>query len=65
MSAQTVTPVIVGLVIYLVPDFGWRMLPIYATVMMAISIAIFMFVKNVKIHNVDTPKGLEAMGDLD
>ena len=65
MGAQTVTPVIVGLVIYLVPDFGWRMLPIYATVMMAISIAIFMFVKNVKIHNVDTPKGLEAMGDLD
>ena len=65
MGAQTVTPVIVGLVIYLVPDFGWRMLPIYATVMMAVSIAIFMFVKNVKIHNVDTPKGLEAMGDLD
>ena len=65
MGAQTVTPVIVGLVIYLVPDFGWRMLPIYATAMMAVSIAIFMFVKNVKIHNVDTPKGLEAMGDLD
>ncbi len=65
MGAQTLTPVLVGLVIFLVPDFGWRMLPIYATIMMGISIAIFLFVKNVKIHNVDTPKGLEAMGDID
>ena len=60
MGAQTVTPILLGLVMYL--SSTWFVIPIYAAVMMAISIAIFIFVKNVRLgHGDNTPKGLEAI----
>ena len=60
MGAQTVTPILLGLVMFL--SSTWFVIPIYAAVMMAISIAIFIFVKNVRLgHGDNTPKGLEAI----
>ncbi len=59
MGAQTLTPVLLGLVMYLTAT--WFVIPIYASVMMGISIVIFLFVRNVRIHRMDTKKGLEAI----
>lgn len=60
MAAQTVTPVALGSFL-LVPSFGWEFLPIYATVCMVISAAVFFFVPNVKLKKTTLKKGLEAL----
>lgn len=64
MTAQTVTPVLLGLVMLIYG--GWEIMPYYAMAMVAISIAIFAFIKNVKIHKVGNAKGLDAIdGGID
>ena len=61
MSAQTVTPVLIGLV--LDRTLAWRALPIYAAVMTCLSFAVFTgLVKNIKAGKVANAKGLEALG---
>ena len=61
MSAQTVTPVLIGLV--LDRTLAWRALPIYAAVMTCLSFAVFTaLVKNIKAGKVANVKGLEALG---
>ena len=63
MAAQTITPILLGLLL-LVPNFSWNILPIYAAICLAVSIAVFLFVKNVKINRTKIKKGLEAL-DVD
>ena len=63
MAAQTTTPILLGLLL-LVPSFNWDILPIYATICLAASTAIFFFVKNVKSNKTEFKKGLEAL-DVD
>lgn len=63
MAAQSLTPVLVGLIFLGARE--WVVLPIYATAMMAASLIVFSFVKNVKIQKVQTQKGLEALGGDD
>ena len=64
MSAQTITPILLG---YLFMRFGaWRALPIYSSVLTALSFMVFtIFVKNIKAHKVQNARGLEALGDED
>ena len=63
MAAQTATPILLGLLL-LVPAFNWDILPIYATICLAASTAIFFFVKNVKTKKTEFKTGLEAL-DID
>ena len=64
MSAQTVTPVLLGLVFF--KSRIWSVLPVYSAIMITISCAIFtLFVKNIKAVKVANAKGLEAIGDDD
>ena len=64
MSAQTVTPILLGFVFY--KSRIWNVLPIYSTIMITISCIIFtLFVKNIKAVKVANAKGLEAIGDDD
>ena len=63
MAAQTTTPVLLGLLL-LIPSFDWNILPIYATICLAASTAIFFFIKNVKSNKTEFKKGLEAL-DID
>ena len=60
MAAQTITPVLLGLLL-MVPEVDWYLLPIYAGVCIAISTAIFFFIKNVKGGKTDFKKGLAAL----
>ena len=61
MSAQTVTPVLLGLV--LKAAGAWRALPIYATVLTLLSFTVFtLLVKNIKAGKLKNVKGLEALG---
>ena len=66
MLAQSITPILIGFIFKIAFDqFGsesWRALPIYATLCMAISLGVFLFVKNVNNHKVANKKGLEALG---
>ena len=64
MSAQTITPIALGS-LFLVPAFDWNLLPVYASICVAASIAIFVFVKNVKTKKTTFSKGLEALGEAD
>ncbi len=60
MSAQTVTPVLLGLVFK--ASLAWRALPIYAAVMLVLSFAAFTsLVKNIKAKKVENARGLEAI----
>ena len=60
MSAQTVTPVLLGLVF--MASGQWGALPIYASVLFALSACVFMsLVKNVKAKKVENARGLEAL----
>ncbi|MCR5761127.1 MAG: MFS transporter [Sphaerochaetaceae bacterium] len=61
MSAQTVTPVLLGL---LLTNSGlWGVLPVYASALTALSFIVFtVFVKNIKTKKVANAKGLEALG---
>ncbi len=47
MIAQTVTPMVLGLLLRL-PSFGFDFLPLYALICIVISFVIFFFVKSVK-----------------
>ena len=62
MSAQTVTPILLGLVFNLTG--AWRALPIYAAILTIFSFVVFTsLVKNIKAHKVENAKGLEALGE--
>lgn len=62
MSAQTVTPVLLGLI--LMSASAWGVLPIYAGILTALSFLVFTsLVKNIKASKVENAKGLEALGD--
>ena len=64
MSAQTVTPVLLGLVLN--ATLAWRALPVYAAILTALSFAVFTaLVKNIKAQKVANVVGLEALGDDD
>ena len=60
MSAQTITPIALGALLY-IPAFDWRFLPVYAGACIAVSLAVFFFVKNVKSTKTEFKKGLEAL----
>ena len=61
MSAQTVTPVLLGLVLN--ATLAWRALPVYACILTALSGTVFtLLVKNIKAGKVANPKGIEALG---
>ena len=47
MAAQTLTPCLLGL-LFLIPDFDFNFLPIYALACLAISLIVFFFVKSVR-----------------
>lgn len=62
MSAQTVTPVLLGLVFK--ASLAWGVLPLYAGILTILSCALFTaLVKNIKASKVGNVKGLEALGD--
>ena len=61
MAAQTVTPILLGLLVKFVPA-GYHVLPIYAAVLIAASLIVFLFVKNVKVGRLGTKKGIDAIG---
>ncbi|MBO6094054.1 MAG: MFS transporter [Oscillospiraceae bacterium] len=64
MSAQTVTPILLGLVFNMTGK--WRALSIYAAVLTAFSFFVFtLMVKNIKASKVGNVKGLEALGSDD
>ena len=64
MSAQTVTPVLLGLVLNATK--AWRTLPVYAAVLTALSFCVFTaLVKNIKAKKVANVIGLEALGEDD
>ena len=63
MAAQTVTPVALGsMLLVLGHSDAWKFLPIYAVTCLAISFAIFAFVKNVKTSKTEIKVGLEGIG---
>ena len=64
MSAQTITPVLLGLLM-LNPSFDFGILPWYALICCAISLLIFVFIKNVKSKKTTFKKGLEALDQDD
>ncbi len=60
MSAQTVTPVLLGLVLNM--TLAWRALPVYACILTALSCAVFTaLVKNIKAKKLENVKGIEAI----
>ncbi len=60
MTAQTITPIALGSLLF-IDGFDWRFLPVYAGVCIAVSLAVFFFVKNVKSTKTEFKKGLEAL----
>lgn len=64
MAAQTVTPVLLGL---LLTRFTlWGILPVYSGVLLCVSFVVFTaLVKNIKAEKVQNAKGLEALGGDD
>ena len=64
MSAQTVTPILLGLVFNVTGK--WRALPIYAVILTACSFTVFtVLVKKKKKKKVENARGLEALGGDD
>ncbi|MBQ7173527.1 MAG: MFS transporter [Clostridia bacterium] len=64
MSAQTVTPVLLGFVFN--ASGKWGVLPIYCTILLVCSCAVFtLLVKNIKANKVTNAHGLEAVGGDD
>ncbi|MBR5967293.1 MAG: MFS transporter, partial [Lachnospiraceae bacterium] len=60
MSAQTVTPILLGLVLR--KTLAWGTLPVYALILVILSCTVFtMLVKNIKAKKVANVKGLEAI----
>lgn len=64
MAAQTITPCLLGLLL-LTPGFNFSILPVYALICAATSLAIFMFVKNIKTSKTKIKTGIEAIGGDD
>lgn len=64
MAAQTITPCLLGLLL-LAPGFDFSILPVYALICAATSLAIFMFVKNIKTSKTKIKTGIEALGGDD
>lgn len=64
MAAQTITPCLLGLLL-LIPGFDFSILPVYALICAATSLAIFMFVKNIKTSKTKIKTGIEAIGGDD
>ena len=59
MSAQTITPVLLGLVLN--ATLAWRALPVYACILTALSFCVFTaLVRNIKASKVEIATGLEA-----
>lgn len=64
MSAQTVTPILLGLVF--MSSGAWSVLPLYAGILTILSFTVFTaLVKNIKASKVANVKGLEALGEDD
>lgn len=63
MAAQTLTPVLLGLIVKFWTQ-GYYALPIYASITTAISLAVFINVKNIKTNKTEIKKGLSAL-DVD
>ena len=64
MSAQTVTPVLLGLIF--MRTGAWGVLPIYSSVLTALSALVFIcLVKNIRIRKVAAVSGLEAFAEDD
>ena len=64
MSAQTVTPVLLGLLF--TRTGAWKVLPVYASILLMLSFVVFtIFVKNIKAVKVKNAKGLDAIGGDD
>ena len=61
MSAQTVTPVLLGLV--LKAAMAWRALPVYACILTLLSCTVFTsLVRSIKAGKVANVTGIEALG---
>ena len=61
MSAQTVTPILLGLV--LKAAMAWRALPVYACILTLLSCTVFTsLVRNIKAGKVANVTGIEALG---
>ena len=61
MSAQTITPVLLGLVLN--ATLAWRTLPVYAAILTALSFCVFTaLVKNIQASRIANVSGLEALG---
>ena len=64
MSAQTITPILLGLIF--MKTQVWIALPIYAVILYALACVVFgILVSNIKAHKVENVKGLEALGGDD
>ena len=64
MSAQTVTPVLLGLIF--MKSGAWGALPVYSSVLVALSALVFIvLVRNIKAKKVANVTGLEALGEED
>ena len=64
MSAQTVTPVLLGLIF--MKSGAWRALPIYSSVLIACSSVVFiLLVRNIRKRKMDNASGLEAFAEAD
>ena len=60
MSAQTITPILLGLVLN--ATLAWRALPVYASILTALSFCVFtLLVKNIKAAKVANVTGIEAL----
>jgi MFS family permease len=60
MSAQTITPILLGMVFK--ATLLWRALPVYATLLFALSFVVFtLLVKNIRAKKIGNKHGLEAL----
>jgi hypothetical protein len=60
MSAQTITPILLGMVFK--ATLLWRALPVYATILFALSFVVFtLLVKNIRAKKIGNKHGLEAL----
>ena len=64
MAAQTITPIALGALLF-APSFGWEFVPVYGLACVAVSLTLFLFMKNVKSKKTTFAKGLEALGQDD
>ena len=62
MSAQTVTPVLLGLIF--MNTSAWGALPVYSSALIFMSALVFIFmVKNIRARKASNHTGLEALGE--